>query len=220
MVAGLREQQATDGRLWGNLVKNGPNGLPLRVVSPNIGIVMNGQLFASYFTNYVNQVWTKFRNTDMVINTQAALGNVTGRVAANGLLSFTNAPGAYFTKPTAADIFSCSTGPFATNQNPERNAIIPRLAAAFNRTTLLLTNTFPNGTTASQFYQNSPTNHYSRVVHAANLDKRGYAFPYDDVTRDGGIDNSGSVYGAPNLLIVAVGGHGAGLAPAPRVPTG
>lgn len=216
----MREQQARDGYRWGQLVKNGPNGQPLRVVSPNIGIIMNGSLFASYFTSYVNQVWTKFRNTNMIINTQVGYGDVTGRVANNGYLSFTAAPGAYFGKPTTADIFSCSTGPFATNQNPERNAIIPRLAAAFNRTTLLLTNTFPNGTTTEQFYQNSPTNHYSRVVHAANLDKRGYAFPYDDVARDGGVDNSGSVFGPPNLLIVAVGGRGAGLPPAPRVPIG
>ena len=220
VVAGMREQHAKDGQGWDQLVKNGPNGQPIRVVSPNVGISMNGALFRDYFTSYVTQVWTKFRNQDMTINTQASYGNRTGRVVANGFLSFTQAPGAYFRKPTAADIFSCSTGPFATNENQERNAIIPRLAAAFNRTTLLLTNQFPNGSTSSQFYTQNPTNHYSRVVHGANLDRRGYAFPYDDVTRDGGIDNSGSVFGPPSLLIVSIGGNGAGLASAPRVPIG
>jgi hypothetical protein len=39
----------------------------------------------------------------------------------------------------------------------------------FNRTTLLLNNNFPDGENPAQYYQNSPTNHYSRIMHAANL---------------------------------------------------
>jgi hypothetical protein len=58
--------------------------------------------------------------------------------------------GSTFPKPTAADIFSSNSGPFATGSNAETNTIIPRLAAAFNRSTLLLSNETPNGTNASQ----------------------------------------------------------------------
>lgn len=180
VVAGMKEQHARDGVGWDKLIKNGPSGGPLRVVSPNVGIALNGAMFGSYWGAYVNQVWAKFQNQDLTINTQAQYGNRAGRVTA-GNLNFNDPPGAHFIKPMSRDIFSCSTGPFATNQNTERNAIIPRLAAAFNRSTLLLANQFPNGTTHDEFYKHNPTNHYSRVVHEANLDGRGYAFPYDDV---------------------------------------
>lgn len=222
VVAGMREQSAKDGQSWSQLIRNGPNGKPIRVVSPNVAISSGGHLFANYYVDYVRRVWKHFGSQGLEINTQASFGNVTGRVVDNSYLSFQStaaaAQGASFIRPMTRDIFSCSTGPFGTNENAERNAIIPRLAAAFNRTTLLLSNEAPNGTTPDQFYKHNPTNHYSRVVHAANIDGRGYAFPYDDVTRDGGVDNSGSVFGPPKLLIVAVGGIGAGQSPAPITP--
>ena len=44
-------------------------------------------------------------------------------------------------------------------------------------------------------------------MHAANVDGIGYAFPYDDVTPDGGPDQSGKVEsGNPTLFTVTVGG--------------
>lgn len=47
-------------------------------------------------------------------------------------------------------------------------------------------------------------------MHAANLDGRGYAFPYDDVTPTRGVDQSGAVQdGSPKLLTVVVGGGNA-----------
>lgn len=50
-------------------------------------------------------------------------------------------------------------------------------------------------------------NHCSRIVHEVNLDRRGYAFPYDDVSATGGQDMSGAVHdGNSRLLTVAVGG--------------
>ena len=50
------------------------------------------------------------------------------------------------------------------------------------------------------------TNHYARIVHAAERDGRGYAFPYDDVAPSGGADQSGSVSsGTPAQLAVTVG---------------
>ena len=63
-----------------------------------------------------------------------------------------------FAKPTARDIFGCSTGPFATGSNQQTNAIIPRLAAAFNRSTLLVASEHPNKVAPGQYYQNAVTN--------------------------------------------------------------
>jgi hypothetical protein len=153
----------------------------------------------------VNQVWSRFSGTDITINTQAAAGNLTGRVANNQL---TLGEAGAFNKPSAADIFSCSTGPFATGSNAARNAVIPRLAAAFNRSTLLDATQFPNGSNPASYYKNAITNHYSRIVHQVQRDGRGYAFPYDDVVPDGGSDVAGTVFdGSPQLFTVAVGGN-------------
>jgi hypothetical protein len=138
---------------------------------------------------------------------------VTGRVSSS-VLSF---PGAgTFAKPSAADVFSCSTGPFGNYPKAtadEMGAIGARLAAALNRSTLVAFATQPDGAgdgaVSSNYYKTNPTNHYSRIVHSVNLDGRGYAFPYDDVVPSGatGPDQAGTVFdGAPELLTVTLGG--------------
>jgi hypothetical protein len=56
------------------------------------------------------------------------------------------------------------------------------------------------------YYTAPVTSHYARIVHAAALDGRGYAFPYDDVAPTGGADQSGSVHSASSAqLTVAIG---------------
>lgn len=47
-------------------------------------------------------------------------------------------------------------------------------------------------------------------MHEANLDHHGYAFPYDDVTPDGGEPQEGAVFSfSPLVLTVNVGGGAA-----------
>jgi len=199
---GLRAQSARDGRRWQDLIVQ-RNGQNLRALSPNNGIILHNDWFATYWPSYVDQVWARYSNQNLTVNTQAGFGSPSGRVI-NNVLTFGNIT---FQRPTSADIFSCSTGPFATGSNAEKNAIIPRLAAGFNRSTLLLSDVLPAPVQPSQYYQNPITNHYSRIVHNANLDGRGYAFPYDDVTPDGGRAQEGFVRaGDPRLFVLAVGG--------------
>ncbi|KAK5110015.1 hypothetical protein LTR62_006382 [Meristemomyces frigidus] len=205
---GLTAQTQKDGRRWSSLIVNNSSGQLLRILSPNSGILLNPSWFQPYWTDYINAVYSQYSSQPLTIDTQASFGNVTGTVNASNVLNY--GAGGSFAKPSAADIFSCSTGPFATGSNGETNTIIPRLSAAFNRSTLLLSNNTPNGTTASQYYTNATTNHYARIVHAANLDGLGYAFPYDDVTPDGGAPQEGAVFsGAPVLMTLAVGGNNA-----------
>ncbi|KAK3639106.1 hypothetical protein LTR56_012655 [Elasticomyces elasticus] len=205
---GLTAQTQKDGRRWSSLIVNDNAGKLLRILSPNSGILLNPTWFQTYYTDYVNQVYSQYSTRPLTVNTQASFGNVNGQVGSLGNLNF--GAGGLFAKPTSADIFSCSTGPFAIGQNGETNTIIPRLAAAFNRSTLLLTNTVPNGEKLAQYYTNPITNHYARIVHAANLDGKGYAFPYDDVVPDGGVGQEGALFSySPTLLTVAVGGNGA-----------
>jgi len=205
---GLRAQTAVDGRRWSSLIVNDKSGNLLRILSPNSGILLNPTWFQTYWTDYVNQVYSHYTSQKLTVNTQASYGNVTGQVGSLGNLNF--GAGGLFPKPTAADIFSCNSGPFATGSNAETNVIIPRVSAAFNRSTLLLSNTTPNGTNRTQYYTNPTTNHYARIVHAANLDGLGYAFPYDDVTPDNGVAQEGAVFSfAPSSLTVTVGGGNA-----------
>ncbi|KAH5268126.1 hypothetical protein HBI24_136380 [Parastagonospora nodorum] len=207
LVNELRAQSQRDGRPWNQLIYEA-NGRPLRILSPNNLLVGNGAAWDGYWDAYINAVWDKYRNEDITINTQAAAGNLTGRVQGNELQL---GEAGSFNAPSARDIFTCSTGPFATGSNQARNAVIPRLAAAFNRSILLNTpgNQFPNGSNPSQYYKDlETTNHYSRLVHSVQKDGRGYAFPYDDVVPDGGQDVAGTLFdGNPTLFMIAVGGQ-------------
>ncbi|KAI1742483.1 glucanase B [Xylaria scruposa] len=210
----LTQQGASENAGWGKLVVKGPNGKNLRALSPNSGRVGDDQLFNGYFQSYVDEAWSKYTNTDLKVDTQAQWGIVTGRVTSDGLLSFPNA--GTFAKPSAIDIFSCSTGPFSNYPiatRDEMGAIGARLAAAFNRSTLVANADQPDAIVNGQnnYYKTSPTNHYARIVHGVNLDGRGYAFPYDDVVPSGatGPDQAGTVFdGSPELLTVTLGGPG------------
>lgn len=153
---GLRQQTTRDGRRWSSLIVNGPKGQPLRALSPNSGILLNPSWFETYYRDYVNQVYSRYASQDLTINTQASFGNVKGRVGSAGNLNF--GANGIFPRPSARDIFSCSTGPFATGSNAAANAIIPRLAAAFNRSTLLLGDDLPNDVKPAQYYTNAVTN--------------------------------------------------------------
>ncbi|KAI0541500.1 glucanase B [Xylaria digitata] len=218
ICAQLVQQGASEGSNWGQLVVKGPDGKNLRAMSPNSGRIGNSGLFDGYYQPYVDEAWSKYANTDLKIDTQAQWGVVTGRVSSNGLLTFPNA--GTFAKPSAIDIFSCSTGPFGNypaETREQMGAIGARLAAALNRSTLVSNPDQPdaikNG--ANNYYKTNPTNHYARIVHGVNLDGRGYAFPYDDVVPSGatGPDQAGTVFdGSPELLTVTVGGPNGGSA--------
>lgn len=205
ICSALTTQSATDGAGWSSLIVKAPStGANLRALSPNGGIVMNNSLFNGYFQPYVNQVWAKYAAAPLEVDTQASYGVVTGQVNSSSQLAFGDAGS--FPQPSAADIFSCSTGAFAVG-TAEMGNIAARLAAAFNRSTLLVNSSQPDGELVATYYANPVTNHYARIVHATNSDGKGYAFPYDDVGPSDGADQSGSLFDPnPQLLTVTVGG--------------
>lgn len=211
ICSALTAQNAQDNAGWDQLIVT-LNGANLRALSPNTGIIMNSSLFSGYYQPYVDQVWSKYASATLSVDTQTSSGTVTGTVS-NGVLNFSGVT--TYSQPSTADIFSCSSGPFAPTGNAEIDAITARLAAAFNRSTLLIDSDQPDDEVVSTYYQNSITNHYARILHATYLDGRGYAFPYDDVGPSNGVDQSGSVYDPnPQLLTVAVGGANATASPA------
>lgn len=204
---GLRAQAKKDHRPWDKLVVQKPGQPPLRALNPTHGNAV-GASFDGYYEPYVEEVWDRYHEkkgpaAQLRINTQAGPGVVTGVVTAKNELVV---GGEAFHKPTTADILGCNSGPFTTGPSATRNAIIPRLAAGFLRTSIAAVEHQPSD--PSTFYKRDPTNHYARIVHEVNLDGKGYAFAYDDVQPDGGKDQSGKVNaGDPKVFIVSVGGN-------------
>ena len=203
-------QHERDGAGWDKLVvRSRGSGHVLRVVSPNTGIHMFDGLFSSYYAGYVDAVWQKYSATDLVVNTQAQWGDKKGRVV-NDLLTFPDDVGA-FPRPSARDVFSSDSGALAPppgSDQPVARNVAARLAAAFNRATLLVNPVQPEGEVVSTYYRNTVCNHYSRVLHEVSTDGRGYAFPYDDVGPSNGPEQAGTVAdGNPKLFTVILGGR-------------
>lgn len=201
ICAGLESQNLEDGKDWHKLVFES-DGKKLRALSPNNGGVMEGgNMFHGYYDPYVNAVWEKYSRAPLAVDTQAQWGRVEAKVV-NGELEF---PGiGKFGKPSSADIFSCSTGPFTSNAGA-LGPLTARISAAFNRSTLLINDVHPINERVENYYKEKITNHYARLVHEANIDGRGYAFPYDDVSAPGAIDQSGFVNGNPKAFKVTIG---------------
>lgn len=206
----LRQQSRMDGLPWDQLCVTAPSGRPLRVLSPNLFESAHPGAMQGYYAPYVNQTWSKYTSRDLVIDTQSSMGSVTCRVGQDGLLSCGGDNRGY-ARPSASDIWSCSTGPFAilADDNAVHRSVVPRLCAAFTRSTLLIEGgeTQP-AVDRKRYYPGKITNHYSRAVHQCQLDGKGYSFPYDDVSP--APDNvAGVVAGKdPRLLQIFVGGQG------------
>jgi hypothetical protein len=210
----LHVQSQLDGAAWNQLIYTGPNGQPLRVMSPYNAMVMDGRKFSGYYEGYIDQVWEKYKTNLLVLDTQGAAGTLLGLIE-NDLFTF-NGGGGTFSKPSTADVFSCNTGPFGGLGNTTPGNVAARLGAALNRSTLLFNPYQPDHEDVTKYYATQtgssvPTNHYSRVVHETNIDHRGYAFPYDDVVPNAGADQAGIVFdGRPADFVVTVGGPDGG----------
>lgn len=203
MAEDLRQQAQKDGRPWDKLIVN-RDGRNVRILNATHGGAVEAN-FDGYFEPLVEEVWQKYKSCKCRINTQAGPGILEGHINHKGRLQVGDEE---FEKPSTNDILGCNSGPFTTGSSPTRNAIIPRLAAAFVRSSLTVCEDHPSQ--PHTFYTRDPTNHYARLVHDHNIDKKGYAFAYDDVQPDEGEDQSGKVNaGDPLLFTVTVGGKNA-----------
>lgn len=197
----LLAQKALDSTDWDLCLFYNSSSQLVRILSPNSATQMNPTAFSGYLEPYVDLVWAKYTNEDLTINTNV-WGDAVGRVSGN-ILDFGG--GITFAKPSTAAIWSCSIPPFTTG-NDEQGNITARLAAAFNRTTLLLNANQPDGENPEVYYTNPTTNHYSRIVHEEVYGALGYAFPYDDVHPAGGISYEGRIQSSnPSLWKITVG---------------
>ncbi|KAK7421159.1 hypothetical protein QQZ08_010089 [Neonectria magnoliae] len=200
-------QGNTDGFPWSALCIANTAGAPIRVLSPGNYHDLNNEAFANYWTSYVDEVWSHYATQPLTINTQNNAGNVNCQVSGDELICDGDNRG--YAKPAANDIWGCNSGPFAIQDgdNDIHKAVVPRLCAAFVRSTLLIDggNVQPS-VSSDSYYSVNPTNHYSRIIHKYEVDGKGYAFPYDDVNPDGNENASGTVSsGNVDSLTIYVG---------------
>lgn len=120
---------------WNETCILNSTGSPIRVVAP--GSIGNDR-FDDYWAAYVDAVWEYY-----TINTLQLLGDYATPLAnCTVVQDVLNCTGFNrgFTRPTATDIFGCSTGPFEglTTDNYDVLVGLPIVCAAFNRGTFLL----------------------------------------------------------------------------------
>ncbi|KAH7312207.1 glycoside hydrolase family 64 protein [Stachybotrys elegans] len=201
----LGAQTGRDGRPWGGMCLAGSNG-PVRVLSPYLYTDLDANGFVTYWDQYANDVWNKYRSQPLVIDTQGPAGRVNCWVTGDVMNCDGDNRG--YARPTARDIWGCDSGPFgkASGDNGVHLAVIPRLCAAFVRSTLLLGGgEVQPGLGQTSYYLADPSNHYSRIVHEHEVDGKGYAFAYDDVN-PGSENASGTVSAAnSNTLTIFIG---------------
>ena len=206
----LQAQAAIDNQPWGDLcITSTTTNSLIRVLSPGDYMSINPTAFSDYWSSYVSSVWSTYSSEPLIIDTQSSAGNVSCTVSNNSTLTCDGDNRGY-APPTSQDIFTCNTGAFSIleSDNDVHRAVVPRLCAAINRSTLLLDG---GGVTPEldeeSYYTVSPTNYYSKFVHQYEAGGIGYAFSYDDVAPDGGINQSGLLVStSPTLLGVMVQG--------------
>lgn len=208
VCSALKAQAAVDGAPWDQLCVTDTAGDLIRVIAPSDYLSLDSTAFGDYWTSYVSQVWDYYTTNTLSIDTQTSSGTVTCQVTGGTLNCAGDNRG--YAQPTASDIFGCNSGPFAieSGDNGIHLAVVPRLCAAFDRSTLLLTggNVQPSLAT-TDYYTVTPTNYFSKFVHQYELDGLGYAFAYDDVAPSGASGVAGLVSDAnPQTLTVIIGG--------------
>ncbi|KAF3764718.1 family 64 glycoside hydrolase [Cryphonectria parasitica EP155] len=219
ICAGLQQQAEKDGNKWGELCIYGDdnNSTLLRVLSPQDGAEQH-IAFASddYYEPYITKVWQRYAKQPLYIDTQqAGLGTINDTIVSCTVDAATDdalvctGTAVRMPRPTTADIWGCNSGAFAINATADNafKAIVPRVCAAFTRSTLLVEGGHVQpGPPAAMFYREADiTNHYARVVHAHET-VGGYAFAYDDVAV-GSQDPEGAVQvSSAKTLEVYIGG--------------
>jgi hypothetical protein len=181
---------------------------------------------ANYFSSYIDAIWSKYVNEDLIFNAGDA-GVFKGRIS-NGQLTvvgqsggFVGRTGIISRKPTTQEVLE---GKGVLDQrvgDGDLDLVIQsQLCAAINRHVVNTTTPNPgqqNWYNASQYYLTAPANYYARFWHQGGIsvDNLNYGFAYDDVN-----DQSSSLHTPQPTKVVATFGGFAGLGTTPPPATG
>jgi hypothetical protein len=187
----------------------------LRVLAPGKAAEA-GLLSANYLDSYITSAWNAYTGKTLTVVPFTDQPNTKyfGRTSGN-VMNFTNTSGATvtsFNKPSSASVFGCA-GDLPAPNDLVVGPISRTLCAALNRGTLGTIDTQPS-INAADFYKNSPTNEYAKIIHANMADGKAYAFPFDDVGNFEALVNDGS----PTSAGITLTPFGAGGPPPPPPP--
>jgi hypothetical protein len=158
------------------------DGTVLRVLAPGKA-ADSGLMSPTYLDPYITSAWNAYTGKTLTVvpfgdrPDTRFLGRTSGDV-----MNFVDGSGktvASFTKPSTANVWGCD-GALGAPNDQVVGPIARTLCAALQRGTLGTLDTQPSGT-AADFYRSDPTNQYAKIIHAAMLDGKAYAFAFDDV---------------------------------------
>ena len=145
-----------------------------RVIAPGHGIEA-GLFPADFFDAFIDQVWTKYAATDLVVKTDT--NTFTGRVSGD-VLRFDKGV-APIKRPSTKDVLFCD-GALAAPNDGVTGPVAAIVAAGLNRGTLLANANQP-ATDPKSFYANAKPHLYAKVMHDNSVDGHAYGFAFDDV---------------------------------------
>ncbi|GEL96110.1 hypothetical protein CCO02nite_27680 [Cellulomonas composti] len=194
---------------WASTVVTRADGTVLRVLAPGKAADA-GKLSATYLDSYIASAWGAYSSKTLTVVPFADQPSTKyyGRTSGT-VMSFTDGAGrqvASFNRPSSANVWGCD-GNLAAPNDLVVGPIARTLCAALNRGTLGTVDTQPS-TDASQFYRNSPTNQYARIIHANMADGKAYAFAFDDVGNFESLVNDASPTSAALVIEPFNGGGG------------
>jgi hypothetical protein len=173
----------------------------------------SGGAQANYFTSYINSIWSKYTNENLIFNAGDA-GIWSGRVSGN-VFTFTRTSdgqvGVIANKPTNTEAMEGS-GVMASGGQFDK-VVQAQICAAINRHAIDLTlgsGATQDFSTESKYYVTSPYNWYCKFWHQPDisLNSLTYSFCYDDVFDKSSTINASS----PIRATITIGGY-AGLTP-------
>ncbi|WP_310397807.1 beta-1,3-glucanase family protein [Hymenobacter sp.] len=176
---------------------------------------------ANYFKSYIDAIWAKYVNVDLVFNAGNA-GVFRGRIAGDRLTvvgqsgAFAGRTGIITRRPTTQEAFE-GKGVLATRVGDGDCDLViqAQMTAAINRHVVNTTAADPglqDWYNVGSFYQTGPANYYARFWHlpGISVDQLSYGFAYDDVA-----DQSATLQTPRPTRVIATFGGYAGSAPPP-----
>ena len=181
----------------------------------------SGGAQAGYFNAYLDAIWSKYVNEDLIFNAGDA-GVFKGRISGGRLTvvgqsgGFAGRTGIVARKPTTQEVLEGKGTLDNRVGDGDCDLVVQaQLCAAINRHVVNTTTANPgqqNWYNAAQYYQTAPANYYARFWHQGGIsvDNLNYGFAYDDVN-----DQSSSVHAGQPTKVVATFGGFAGTTPPP-----
>jgi len=178
-----------------------------RILAPLHGGFRSGGAHSTYFDAYINQMWSQYYGSDLVITIPQ--GTFAGRVQSDNRLRFTKSGSStpyYVAKPNGDAVWGglgalALPSPENWNDRDARDielALEAQICAAFHRHVMGNASTW---NTPSAYFQAAPCDYFTKFWHEHSINARAYGFCYDDVNDQ----SSTMTCASPRGIILSVG---------------